>query len=86
MGLERRADGEGGLRVSVQDVNQLILLDRGDEARPALRVASKVLSGNYPPYAGLPERLKMDPGEAVLSRHILQDRNPSRVSRENEIV
>ena len=71
--LERRGYGEFGLGVAVENINELILLNRGDEACSALGICSKVLTWDDTAYARLPKCLQVDTREAVFGRKVLDD-------------
>jgi hypothetical protein len=79
--FEWRRDGQFGLGISVQDVDQLILLDRGDQTSSSFGISGEILAGNDPTNARLAECLEVKTGESVLGRDVFDDRYATGICR-----
>lgn len=86
MSLEGGADCQGSLRIPVEDVNELVLLDRGNKAGSSLGVTSKILPRDDATYTRLAKCLQVDSNESVLWRLIFKNGDPSRVAGKDEVV
>ena len=86
MGLERRGYGQLGLRIPVQNVDELILLDRRNQACASLGITGKVLARNDPPHSRLAESLQMQAVEAVLGGEVLDDGDAAGISGQYQVV
>mmetsp|Transcript_61106 Transcript_61106/g.157570 ORF Transcript_61106/g.157570 Transcript_61106/m.157570 type:complete len:936 (+) Transcript_61106:1023-3830(+) len=84
--LQRRGDREPGRGVAVQDVHELLLLDRADHHRAALRVHGEVLSRHDAAAARLPVGLLVHLLEDVLLAIILEDDDAPRVGGHHDVV
>ena len=84
--LERGRDGEARGGVAVEDVDELMLLERGDAERAALGVDGEQLAGDDAAAAGLAESLLMDLVEAVAVGGVLEDDEAARVGADDEVV
>ena len=86
VGFQGTGNGEPGLRVPVEDVDQLLLLDGTNHHGSALGIDGQVLPGHDPPTSRLAERLHVDAVEGVLGAIVLQDHDPTRIRPQNDVV
>ena len=84
--LEGRGDGEAGSGVAVEDVHELLLLDRADHHGAAARVGRHKLAGHNAAAAGLAVDLGVDPLEAALIGRVLHDDDLTRVRTHDDVV
>lgn len=69
-----------------QDVDELVLLGRGDHDGTPFGVGSQVLAGHDAPYARLAVRLKVDRLEGVLVGEVLVGDQAARVGGDDNVV
>lgn len=86
VGLERGRDGEARGGVAVEDVDELLLLERGDAERAALGVDGEELAGYDAAAARLAEGLLVDLVEAVAVGGVLEDDEAARIGADDEVV
>jgi hypothetical protein len=84
--LEGRGDGETGGGVAVEDVHELLLLDRADHHGAAARVGRDKLAGHDAAAAGLAVDLGVDLLEAALIGRVLHDDDLTRVRAHDDVV
>ncbi len=84
--LERRADGQVGGVVAVEHVDELLLLDARNHARPALGVHRDELAGHQPAAAALAKELLVHLFEGGLVLVPLQHHDAARVGADDEVV
>lgn len=84
--LERRRDGEARGGVTVEDVDELLLLEGGDAEGAALGVDGEELAGDDAAAAGLAEGLLVDLVEAVAVGGVLEDDEAAGVGADDEVV
>ncbi len=86
MRLEGRRDGKLSLSISVEYIDELVLLRRRDETCATFGIATQVLAGNDSSDARFSKRLQVQAMESVLGRDILDDGDSARVARYDQIV
>ena len=84
--LEGRGDGKTSGGVAVEDVHELLLLDRADHHGAAARVGRHKLAGHDAAAAGLAVDLGVDPLEAALIGRVLHDDDLTRVRTHDDVV
>lgn len=84
--LERGGNGEAGGGITVEDVDELLLLAGGDHDGSALGIDGEVLAGDNAAAAGLAEGLLVDLVEAVLVLLVLEDDDAAGVGADDDVV
>ena len=84
--LEGRGDGKTSGGVAVEDVHELLLLDRADHHGAAARVGRHKLAGHDAAAAGLAVDLGVDLLEAALIGRVLHDDDLTRVRAHDDVV
>lgn len=84
--LERGGNGEAGSGITVEDIDELLLLTGSDHDGSALGIDGEVLSRDYTATAGLAEGLLVDLVEAVLVLLVLEDNDAAGVGADNDVV
>ena len=84
--LEGRGDGETGGGVAIEDVHELLLLDRADHHRAAARVGRHKLAGHDAAAAALAVDFGVDLLEAALLDRVLHDDDLTRVRAHDHVV
>lgn len=74
------------MRISVQDVDELVLLNGSDEACAAFRISGEVLSRDNAADAGLPKGFEVEAVELVQIWLVLEDSDTTGIASHNDII
>lgn len=74
------------LCVTIEDVDELLLLDGTNHHGASLRIHSQILSRHDAPASGLAESLELHLHELVLGLVVLDDENATRVRADDCVI
>jgi hypothetical protein len=86
MSLKRRGDCKLRLGVTVENIDQLVLLHGSDQTRTSFGIHSKILTWDNPANTRLSKCFQVDAVKTVLRRNIFNDCDTPGVGADDNVI